>query len=29
MFVRSDTSMAILSALPTPGMTGLSSDDMV
>lgn len=29
MFVRSDTSMAILSALPSPGMTGLSSDDMV
>jgi predicted TIM-barrel fold metal-dependent hydrolase len=29
VFVRSDTSMAILSALPTPGMTGLSSDDMV
>ncbi len=29
MFVRSDTSMTILSALPTPGMTGLSSDDMV
>jgi len=29
MFVRSDTSMAILSALPTPGMNGLSSDDMV
>ncbi len=29
MFVRADTSMAILSALPTPGMTGLSSDDMV
>ena len=29
MFVRSDTSMAILSALPTPGMTGLDSDDMV
>jgi uncharacterized protein len=29
MFVRSDTSMAILSSLPTPGMTGLDSDDMV
>ena len=29
MFVRSDTSMSILSALPTPGGTGLASDDMV
>ena len=29
MFVRSDTSMAILSALPSPGGTGLDSDDMV
>jgi predicted TIM-barrel fold metal-dependent hydrolase len=29
MFVRSDTSMSILSALPSPGMTGLNSDDMV
>jgi uncharacterized protein len=29
VFARSDTSMSILSALPTPGMTGLSSDDMV
>jgi predicted TIM-barrel fold metal-dependent hydrolase len=29
VFVRSDTSMSVLSALPSPGMTGLSSDDMV
>ena len=29
MFVRSDTSMAILSALPAPGGLGLGSDDMV
>src|ERR687898_33181 len=28
MFVRSDTSMAILSALPTPGDNGLAPDDM-
>jgi hypothetical protein len=28
VFVRADTSMAILSALPTPGQTGLSPDDM-
>lgn len=28
MFARSDTSMAILSALPAPGGLGLSSDDM-
>lgn len=28
VFVRSDTSMAILSALPTPGGTGLGPDDM-
>ena len=28
MFVRSDTSMTILSALPTPGGTGLEADDM-
>ena len=29
MFVRSDTSMSILSALPTPDGTGLDADDMV
>jgi predicted TIM-barrel fold metal-dependent hydrolase len=29
VFVRSDTSMSLLSALPTPGTTGLSNDDMV
>jgi len=29
VFVRSDTSMSILSALPTPGGTGLGADDMV
>jgi predicted TIM-barrel fold metal-dependent hydrolase len=29
MFVRSDTSMTILSALPTPNGLGLDSDDMV
>ncbi len=28
MYVRSDTSMSILSALPTPGGTGLSAADM-
>jgi predicted TIM-barrel fold metal-dependent hydrolase len=28
MYVRSDTSMSILSALPTPGGTGLGPDDM-
>ncbi|HEX8803211.1 MAG TPA: amidohydrolase family protein [Acidimicrobiales bacterium] len=28
VFVRSDTSMAILSALPTPGDNGLSAEDM-
>ncbi len=28
MFVRSDTSMSILSALPTPGGTGLGAEDM-
>jgi uncharacterized protein len=28
MFVRSDTSMAVLSALPTPGDNGLAPDDM-
>ncbi|HYI61961.1 MAG TPA: amidohydrolase family protein [Acidimicrobiales bacterium] len=29
MFVRSDTTMAILSALPAPGLGGLLPDDMV
>jgi hypothetical protein len=29
LFVRSDTSMAILSALPTPGGLGLGPDDML
>jgi uncharacterized protein len=28
MYVRSDTSMSILSALPTPGGTGLGTEDM-
>jgi uncharacterized protein len=29
VFVRSDTSMAVLSALPTAGLSGLQPDDMV
>ena len=29
MFVRSDTSMAVLSALPTAGLIGLAPDDML
>jgi predicted TIM-barrel fold metal-dependent hydrolase len=29
VFVRADTSMSILSALPTPGGTGLGAEDMV